>query len=84
LPNHKSCYKRMKQSEQDRLRNRALRSQLRASIKAVRAETTKDEAAKKLQEAICMLDKAAANGVLHWKNADRNKSRLALYVNRLG
>ena len=84
MPNHKSCEKRMRQSENNRLRNRAFRSQLRSAIKDVRTETQKDEATKKYQKAMQIIDKAAAHGLIHKKTADRNKSRLAQYVNKLG
>lgn len=83
MPNHKSCEKRMKQSENNRQRNRAYRSRLRAALKDVRTETNKEEAAKKLKTAGQILDKAASYGLIHKKNAARNKSRLTLYVNKL-
>ncbi len=73
----------MKTSERDRQANRALRSTLRAALKAVRSETNKDEAMKKLREAASMLDKAAAKNIIHKKNASRNKSRLTLMVQKL-
>jgi small subunit ribosomal protein S20 len=84
LPNHKSCAKRMRTSAIERTRNRAFRSQLRQAIKDVRSQTSKDEALKKLKEASVMLDKAAGANIIHWRNADRNKSRLALFVGKLG
>lgn len=84
MPNHKSCAKRMKISEGQRLRNRALRTSLRAAIKAVRTETNKDEATKKLKTASITLDKAASYKLIHKKNAARNKSRLAQFVQKLG
>jgi small subunit ribosomal protein S20 len=84
MPQHKSCKKRMRTSEEERLRNRAFRSQLRTVMKEVRTEQNKDEAAKKLREAIIVIDKAASYGLIHKRNADRNKSRLTLHVNRLG
>ncbi|MBD3401250.1 30S ribosomal protein S20 [candidate division GN15 bacterium] len=83
MPNHKSCEKRMRTSEKQRVRNRAFRSQLRAAIKDVRSESNKEEAAKKLESAKQILDKAASKGLIHPRNADRNKSRLAMYVNKL-
>ena len=83
MPNHKSCEKRMKQSENNRTRNRAYRSRLRAALKDVRTETNKEEALKKLKTAGQVLDKAASYGLIHKKNAARNKSRLTLYVNKL-
>ena len=84
MPQHKSCKKRMKTSEKERVRNRALRSSLRNIVKAVRSENNKETAQKKLQEALQALDKAASYGLVHKRNADRHKSRLALYVNKLG
>jgi len=47
LPNHKSCAKRMKTSEKERIRNRAFRTTLRVAIKELRSETNKEEATKK-------------------------------------
>ncbi len=84
MPNHKSCAKRVKISEAARLRNRALRTRLRAAVKDVRNETNKEEAVKKLKTASITLDKAASYKLIHKKNASRNKSRLALFVQKLG
>lgn len=84
MPSHKSCKKRMKTSEAERLRNRAMRSSLRSAVKEVRAETSKEEAANKLQTAIRLLDRAASRGLLHRKTVDRSKSRLTKLVNNLG
>ena len=84
MPSHKSCAKRMKTSENQRQRNRAFRSQMRSAVKALRTEDNKEQALKKLQEATSLLDQAAAKHLIHKKNADRNKSRLASMVNKLG
>lgn len=84
MPNHKSCAKRVKTSEAERLRNRALRTTLRSAIKEVRTETNKEEAIKKLKVACTTLDKAASYRLIHKKNAARNKSRLAHFVQKLG
>lgn len=70
----------MRTSENARVRNRAYRSHLRTVIKDVRTETNKEEAAKKLREAIVVLDKAASRRLLHPRNVDRTKSRLAQHV----
>ncbi|RKX25809.1 MAG: 30S ribosomal protein S20 [Candidatus Zixiibacteriota bacterium] len=83
MPNHKSCKKRMKTSEEQRIRNRAFRSRLRNAIKEVRTETSKDEAQKKLKTATTLLDKAAGYHLIHKKNADRNKSRLTKHVQKI-
>ena len=84
MPTHKSCAKRMKTSEKERIANRTYRSQLRAAIKAVRAETDKDQASKTLHTATIIIDRAASKRIIPKKTADRNKSRLTLFVNRLG
>lgn len=74
----------MKTSNERRLRNRAYTSHLRASIRDLRAMTSKDEAAPKYQSVVSLLDKAVSNGLIHKKTADRNKSRLARFVQQLG
>ncbi|UCC45824.1 MAG: 30S ribosomal protein S20, partial [Candidatus Zixiibacteriota bacterium] len=58
MPSHKSCKKRMRTSQEVSLRNRALRTNVRNAIKAVRTEGNKDEAKKKLQIASRLLDRA--------------------------
>jgi len=83
LPNHKSCVKRIRTSEEERIRNRSFRSRLRQAIKDVRAESRKDEAARKFQEATIVIDKAAGTGLIHKRTAARNKSRLAQFVAKL-
>jgi small subunit ribosomal protein S20 len=74
----------MRTSARERDRNRAKRSRIRAAIKSLKIETKKDEAAKLFREVSRLLDRAASDGLIHRKNADRNKSRLAAVVNRLG
>lgn len=83
VPNHKSCKKRIKTSAKERLRNRAYRSQLRAAIKAIRTETDKERALPLLRDVTVKLDKAASYGLIHKRNADRSKSRLALFVQKM-
>ena len=83
MPNHKSCEKRVKTSEKQRLRNRGVRSILRTSIRELRAMTVKEEAQAKYKEVEVLLDKAARTNILHKNNADRNKSRLFRFVQTL-
>ncbi len=83
MPYHKSCEKRMRTSAKERARNRGNRSQLRDALKAVRSQSKKDEALKAFQVAVVVLDKAASSGLIHKRNADRNKSRLAHFVAKL-
>ena len=74
----------MKTSEKERIRNRGYRTTLRGAIKELRAETDKDAAVRRLREVSALLDKAASYHLIHKKNADRNKSRLAQHVAKLG
>ncbi len=83
MPSHKSCAKRMRTSANDRLRNRAVLSQMRSAVKELRAETSKDEALRKLRDVFSILDKAASRNVIHWRNAGRTKSRLTRFVQNI-
>lgn len=73
----------MKTSELARIRNRSVRTKLRASVKDVRNATSRDDGLQKLKVASVVLDKAATYGIIHKKNAARNKSRLARFVSKL-
>lgn len=84
MPHHKSCKKRIKTSEKERIRNRGMNSQLRSAVRDLRRETSKEQAGTKYRTVVSLLDKAAAYGLIHKKNADRNKSRLARFVTQLG
>jgi small subunit ribosomal protein S20 len=78
VANIKSQIKRNRQNEARRLRNKAVRSELKTRGKqAVRAaEQGTDDAPDALRLAIKRLDKAAAKGVIHKNQAARRKSRL--------
>ena len=84
MPLHKSCVKRVNTTAKARERNRGKRSRLRATIKELRQATSKDDAAKLFKQVTRLLDRAAADGLIHKKNADRNKSRFAAVVSRIG
>lgn len=79
MANTKSAVKRMRQNERRRVRNRALRSKLRTTVKTARAagaEPGTDRTAL-VAEAIRTLDKAVTKGVIHRNTAARKKSALA-------
>ncbi len=87
MANHKSAIKRHKQSLARAARNRAARSRVKNSVKAVRAaiQAKDTEAAgQALVKATSVLDKAATKGSIHWKQAARKISRLSKAVNSLG
>ena len=78
MANIKSQIKRNKQNEKRRLRNKAVRSELRTRVKSAVtvAPAGGDQAAEALRQAIKRIDKAAAAGVIHKNQAARRKSRL--------
>lgn len=83
MPQHKSCKKRMKTSGEERERNRAMRSQVSKSIKALRECKTKAEAEGMIKDVISIIDKAARKNVVNKQKAARDKSRLMTFVNGL-
>jgi small subunit ribosomal protein S20 len=82
MPQHASAKKRMLTNERDRLKNRAVKSQVRGAVKEVRATLGEEEAPAALRSAHSVLDNATRKGVLHRKTVDRMKSRLAKAVHR--
>ena len=78
MANIRSQIKRNRQNERRRLRNKAVRSELRTRTKAAvaGAETGSEDAAESLRLAIRRIDKAAAKGVIHKNQAANRKSRL--------
>jgi small subunit ribosomal protein S20 len=71
MPHHKSAKKRLRQSKEQRLRNRGQRTQLRRAVKAAR------ESREAFPEGVSALDVAARRGIIHPNKAARLKSRLA-------
>jgi len=76
VANIKSQIKRNRQNEKQRLRNRAVRSELHTREKAAIAAAGTDSEAEALRMTIKRIDKAAAKGVIHKNAAARRKSRL--------
>jgi small subunit ribosomal protein S20 len=76
VANTKSALKRMRQNERRRLRNRAVRSQVRTAVKLARVAAGPEQRTS-IEEAIRSLDKAVSKGVVHPNTAARKKSALA-------
>jgi small subunit ribosomal protein S20 len=68
--------KRIRQNERRRLRNRAMRTKIRGSVKTARAAEGATRPAAIL-DAIRVLDRAVTKGVMHRNTAARKKSALA-------
>lgn len=79
-----SAEKRHRQSEERRLRNKAVKSAVRTSVKKfVSAVQKKDtaEAEASFKEMIQKLDSAAQKGIINKKAAARKKSRMQILLN---
>lgn len=84
MATHASALKAHRQSLVHRERNRKFRSQLRTTLKQIRAfidDPKKDAKAKaaakqQLSHAISLIDKMAGKGIIHRNTASRYKSRL--------
>jgi small subunit ribosomal protein S20 len=77
VANIRSQIKRNRQNERRRLRNKAVRSELKTRVKvAVGAAEQGDDATQAVRLAVKRLDKAAAKGIVHKNQAARRKSRL--------
>jgi small subunit ribosomal protein S20 len=82
VANIKSQIKRNKQNERRRLRNQAVRSELKTRVKRANAAADSGEdTTEPTRAAAKRLDKAAAKGVIHKNQAARRKSRLMKRVN---
>lgn len=82
MPIKKSSIKDVRRTARRRERNVAVMSRLRSAIKKVREAKSADEAAKAFSAAESLIDKASRRKYIPANNAARNKSRLAIAVNR--
>ena len=77
MANIKSQIKRNLQNEKRRLRNKAVRSELKTRVKSALGAAGSENQVEAARLAIKRIDKAAAKGVIHKNAAARKKSRLA-------
>ena len=83
MANIKSQLKRIKTNEKARLRNKAVKSSLKTSIRKFREAADageRDTALKAMTTASRELDKAASKGVIHANQAANKKSAMAKRV----
>jgi len=81
-----SALKRVRQSEKNRLRNKAVRTAIKTVTKKVEAAVSsknKEGIKGLLIEAESLISKAATKGVIHRNTASRRISRLARLANTL-
>ena len=86
MPNSVSAKKRLRQSQDRRLRNRAAKSALRGQIRKVRTAVQAGDVETSSKEFIVAtkkLDQAAAKKVIHGNQASRLKSRLSAAIKKI-
>ena len=86
MANIKSQIKRNKQNEKARLRNKAVKSELKTEIRKFREVVEAgdvDATAAQLRVASRKLDKAASKGVIHKNQAANRKAAIAKRANDL-
>jgi small subunit ribosomal protein S20 len=86
MPIIKSAKKQMKQNVKKRARNFPVRTELKSSYKKALVlikEGKLEEARKFLPFAYKIIDMASKKNIIHPKNADHKKSRIALAFNEL-
>lgn len=86
VANIKSQKKRILTNEKRRLRNQAVKSELKTYVRKTREAITAGDvegAEAALRVATCKLDKAVSKGVIHKNQAAKRKSKLAVQVAKL-
>ena len=86
MANHKSALKRTRENINRRLRNKAVRTQVKSATKRLEAKVVGKDlqlALDELKSAKSTIAKAAKKGVLHRNTASRKISRLERMVNTL-
>ncbi|HEX9653090.1 MAG TPA: 30S ribosomal protein S20 [bacterium] len=79
-----SAVKRARKSKAQRVHNKHYRSLMRTAVKKVLSCKDKESAQKELVQAVSILDKLASKRIIHKNKASNQKSRLTLFVNRIG
>jgi len=84
LANHKSAFKRARQNEIRRMRNKSYRTRVNNVTKQVRlaeGESSGETITTKLNIAKSVIDIAAKKGIIHKKTAARKISRFSKFAN---
>ena len=83
MPNIKSAKKRVLIAERNNLRNKAIKTNLKTTIKKANAAVEAQDAssAEAVKLAIKKIDQACAKGVMHKNTAARRKSAMAKKLN---
>jgi small subunit ribosomal protein S20 len=84
MPNSRSSAKRLRNQNRKAERNKAVLSELKTlSQKLITLAATPDQAKEYATKVISKYDRAVSSGAIPKGRADRKKSRVALFLNRL-
>ena len=83
MPHHKSAAKRVRTNDKSRVRNIAARSRMRSILKAVRDAKSATAGKAAYTEAVSVLDRTVAKGIIKKETANRHKARLARFAAKL-
>ena len=85
MANIRSQIKRNRQNEKRRVRNKAVRSELKTRTKAAvtAAESGAETSVDALRTAVKRIDKAASKGTIHKNQASNRKAKLMRRINSL-
>ena len=83
MANYASAIRRIRVSEKARKRNIHYNSMMKTAIKSVLATEKKEDAEERFRKASSLLDKLVSKGIIHRNKAANQKSRLAVFVNKL-
>ena len=84
MANHDSSKKRIRQTATRRLRNRYYAKTVRNAVRGLRKMTDKAAAEARFSEVTAMLDRLASKNTISKNKASNLKSKLALFINKLG
>jgi small subunit ribosomal protein S20 len=85
MPTTKSAAKRLRQSQENRVRNRSVKKSIRTQYRKVVESLEKgdvDGAEKEFREAAKQLDRAGTRRIIHPNAAARTKSRLSAKIKK--
>lgn len=83
MAHHLSAKKRIRQTEERRVKNKYYARTTRNAVKKLRDTSEKEAASEQYSKVVSMLDKLAKNNVIHKNKAANLKSKLAKHVNSL-
>ncbi len=84
MPQHRSAAKAWRQSLKRRMRNKAMKTRIKNTVKkflAALEQGSIEEAEATFREAQSIIQRAVTKGTLHWRTAARKISRLSAKLN---